>query len=63
MKKEQKQELLQQLSEAYNSLQALEITATANNITALEKAMGLMRYVFGQLEGITEEGEDVHSQP
>lgn len=60
MKKETKQDLMQQLAEAYNSLQSLDITATANNISALEKSMGLMRYVFGVLENIPEEAtEDV----
>lgn len=62
MKKEQKQDILNQLSEAYNSIQQLDIQATAANISALERAMGLMRYVFSALEGITEEeGENVQS--
>jgi len=60
MNKETKQDLMQQLAEAYNSLQTLDITATANNISALEKTMGLMRYVYGSLENIPEEAtEDV----
>ena len=62
MKKDQKQDILDQLSEAYNSIQQLDIQATAANISALERAMGLMRYVFGALDGITEEeGENVQS--
>lgn len=60
MKKDQKQDILNQLSEAYNSIQQLDIQATAANISALERAMGLMRYVFGALENIPEEEtEDV----
>lgn len=60
MKKDQKQDILNQLSEAYNSIQQLDIQATAENISALERAMGLMRYVFGALENIPEEAtEDV----
>ena len=58
MKKETKQDLMQQLAEAYNSLQALDITATANNISALEKTMGLMRYVYGALENIPDIPEE-----
>lgn len=58
--KEKAEELKQQLAEAYDAIQGLEITATERNITALGKVMGLMRYVYGALDGITEEaGKDV----
>ena len=58
MNKETKQDLMQQLAEAYNSLQTLDITATANNISAREKTMGLMRYVHGTLENIPDIPEE-----
>lgn len=54
-----KQEVMQQLAEAYASIQQVEIKATADNIAAIDKAMGLMRYVYSALDGAEEEAEDV----
>lgn len=59
-----RQELMQQLAEAYVSIQQIDIKATADNIAALGKALGLMRYVYEALNGITEEAVDnVSGQP
>lgn len=52
-----KQEIQQQLAEAYESIQQIDIKATAGNIAALEKAMRLMRYAYEALNGIAEEEE------
>jgi len=54
-----KQEMMQQLAEAYASIQQLDIRATADNIAALDKTLGLLRCVFNALEGTAEEAGNV----